>query len=124
MKVLITGASSGIVRDMAKEFAERKYDLVIVARDEKRLNELKTELEVKYKINVKTEVKDLSDEENCISLYEENKDIDILVNNAGFGVFGEFTKTDIQKELNLIKCMKRKLQCGRKQRKMLWRGWI
>ena len=103
MKVLITGASSGIGRDMAKEFAERKYDLVIVARDEKRLNELKTELEVKYKINVKTEVKDLSDEENCISLYEENKDIDILVNNAGFGVFGEFTKTDIQKELNLIK---------------------
>ena len=70
---------------------------------QKRLNELKTELEVKYKINVKTEVKDLSDEENCISLYEENKDIDILVNNAGFGVFGEFTKTDIQKELNLIK---------------------
>jgi len=58
---------------------------------------------VKYKINVKTVVKDLSDEENCISLYEENKDIDILVNNAGFGVFGEFTKTDIQKELNLIK---------------------
>ena len=103
MKVLITGASSGIGRDMAKEFAERKYDLVVVARDEKRLNELKTELEVKYKINVKTVVKDLSDEENCISLYEENKDIDILVNNAGFGVFGEFTKTDIQKELNLIK---------------------
>ena len=48
-------------------------------------------------------VKDLSEEENCISLYEENKDIDILVNNAGFGVFGEFTKTDLQKELNLIK---------------------
>ena len=68
MKVLITGASSGIGRDMAKEFAERKYDLVVVARDEKRLNELKTELEVKYKINVKTVVKDLSDEENCISL--------------------------------------------------------
>ena len=103
MKVLITGASSGIGRDMAREFAERKYDLVVVARDEKRLNELKTELEVKYKINVKTVVKDLSDEENCISLYEENKDIDILVNNAGFGVFGEFTKTDLQKELNLIK---------------------
>lgn len=103
MKVLITGASSGIGRDMAREFAKRKYDLVVVARDEKRLNELKTELEVKYKIDVKTVVKDLSEEENCISLYEENKDIDILVNNAGFGVFGEFTKTDLQKELNLIK---------------------
>ena len=98
MKVLITGASSGIGRDMAREFAERKYDLVLVARDEKRLNELKTELEVKYKINVKTVEKDLSEEENCISLYEENKNIDILVNNAGFGVFGEFDKTDLQKE--------------------------
>ena len=45
----------------------------------------------------------MSEEENCISLYEENKDIDILVNNAGFGVFGEFVKTDLQKEMNLIK---------------------
>ena len=92
MKVLITGASSGIGRDMAREFAERHYDLIVVARDEKRLNELKTELEVKYNVNVKIVVKDLSEEENCISLYEENKDIDILVNNAGFGVFGEFNK--------------------------------
>lgn len=103
MKVLITGASSGIGRDMAREFAERKYDLVIVARDEKKLRELKTELEVKYKVEVKIVVKDLSNEENCINLYEENKDIDILVNNAGFGVFGNFTDTDLQKELDLIR---------------------
>lgn len=103
MKVLITGASSGIGRDMAREFAEKKYDLVIVARDEKKLRELKTELEVKYKVEVKIVVKDLSNEENCINLYEENKDIDILVNNAGFGVFGNFTDTDLQKELDLIR---------------------
>ena len=94
MKVLVTGASSGIGRDMAREFAERKYDLIIASRDEKRLNELKTELEVQYKVNVKPITVDLSNEENCINLYENNKDIDILVNNAGFGVFGEFTKTD------------------------------
>lgn len=103
MKVLITGASSGIGRDMAREFAYRKYDLVLVARDGKRLNELKTKLEVKYKVNVKIVIMDLSIEENCINLYEDNKDIDILVNNAGFGVFGEFTSTDVTKELNLIK---------------------
>ena len=103
MKVLVTGASSGIGRDMAREFAERKYDLIIASRDEKRLNELKTELEVQYKVNVKPITVDLSNEENCINLYENNKDIDILVNNAGFGVFGEFTKTDLQKELDLIK---------------------
>lgn len=103
MKVLVTGASSGIGRDMAREFAERKYDLIIASRNEKRLNELKTELEVQYKVNVKPITVDLSNEENCINLYENNKDIDILVNNAGFGVFGEFTKTDLQKELDLIK---------------------
>lgn len=103
MKVLVTGASSGIGRDMAREFAERKYDLIIASRDEKRLNELKTELEVQYKVNVEPITVDLSNEENCINLYENNKDIDILVNNAGFGVFGEFTKTDLQKELDLIK---------------------
>lgn len=103
MKVLITGGSSGIGRDMAREFANRQYDLVLVARDNKRLNELKTELETKYKVNVKIVVMDLALEENCIKLYEENKDIDILVNNAGFGVFGEFTNTDLQKELDLIK---------------------
>ena len=103
MKVLVTGASSGIGRDMAREFAKRKYDLIIASRDEKRLNELKTELEVQYKVNVKPITVDLSNEENCINLYENNKDIDILVNNAGFGVFGEFTKTDLQKELDLIK---------------------
>ena len=76
MKVLITGASSGIGRDMAREFAKKKDDLIIASRDEKRLTELKEELEEDYKINVKVEVRDLSNEEACINLYEENKDID------------------------------------------------
>ena len=53
MRVLITGASSGIGRDMAREFAKRNYDLVIVARDTEKLEELKTELEFKHKIDVK-----------------------------------------------------------------------
>ena len=103
MKVLITGASSGIGRDMAREFAIKKFDLVLVARDSNKLNELKTELENNYGINVKVVVKDLSDENNCKEVYNENKDIDILVNNAGFGVFGNFTETDLEKEINLIK---------------------
>ena len=103
MKVLITGASSGIGRDMAREFAIRNYDLVLVARNTERLNKLKNDLEEKYKIHVKVVSMDLSVDENCIKLYDENKDIDILVNNAGFGVFGEFINTDLQKELNLIR---------------------
>ena len=95
MKVLITGASSGIGRDMAREFAIRNYDLVLVARNTERLNKLKNDLEEKYKIHVKVVSMDLSVDENCIKLYDENKDIDILVNNAGFGVFGEFINTDL-----------------------------
>ena len=103
MKVLITGSSSGIGRDMAREFARRKFDLVLVARNVERLNEIKNELETKYKISVKIVSLDLGREENLKKLYEENKDIDILVNNAGFGVFGYFTNTNLEKELNLIK---------------------
>ena len=103
MKVLITGSSSGIGRDMAREFASKNFDLVLVARNVDRLNELKNELEANYKTNVKIVSMDLTLEENLKKLYEENKDIDILVNNAGFGVFGYFTDTDLEKELNLIK---------------------
>ena len=103
MKVLITGASSGIGRDMAREFAIKNFDLVLVARDGNKLNELKNELESNYGINAKVVVKDLSDENNCKEVYNENRDIDILVNNAGFGVFGNFTETDLEKEINLIK---------------------
>ena len=100
MKVLITGASSGIGRDMAREFAKLKYNLVLVARDEVKLNELKEELSKEVEVIVIP--MDLAKEENCIRLFDMQKDVDILVNNAGFGVFGDFTKTDLNKELDLI----------------------
>ena len=102
MKVLITGASSGIGRDMVRTFSEKGYDLVLVARDENKLNNVKEELE-KNDIKVETVVMDLSKEDNCIKLHKEIKDIDILVNNAGFGDCGDFSKTDLDKELNMIK---------------------
>ena len=60
MKVLITGASSGIGRDMARTFAKKGYNLVLVARDENKLNEVKKELE-KEKTKVEIVVMDLSD---------------------------------------------------------------
>ena len=103
MRVLITGASSGIGRDLTREFAKLNYDLVIVARSSDRLYELKNELEDKYNISVKVESMDLTVEENCYKLYKDNKDVDILINNAGFGVFGEFVNSDLKKELDLIK---------------------
>lgn len=98
MRALITGASSGIGRDIARELSKRGYDLVVVARREDKLINLKEEL----KTNVDIVCMDISSEENCIELYNKVGKIDILVNNAGFGVFGEFTETDLYKEIQLI----------------------
>lgn len=103
MKALITGASSGIGRDMARCLAREGYDLVLVARDEKKLNQLSQELEEKHKINVQVISMDLSVEENCKELHKRVSNVDILINNAGFGDCGNFTKTDLNKELNMIK---------------------
>lgn len=98
MKALVTGASSGIGRDMARYLSKLGYDLVIVARRQNLLEELKKDLET----NVEIEAVDVSIEENCYKLFEKHKDIDLLINNAGFGVFGEFTDTSLVEELSLI----------------------
>ena len=104
MKALITGASSGIGRDIATEFAKRGYDLILVARNIEKLNQVKENiLNNCNNINIKIIQMDVSTPENCKNLYNQvNDDIDILINNAGFGVFGDFTKTDIDKEIQLI----------------------
>lgn len=98
MRVLITGASSGIGRDMAKELSEKGYDLVLVARDLDKLNEVKKQL----KTNIEVVGMDISNVDNCRKLYEEHKDIDILINNAGFGDCGCFTQTKLEKEISMI----------------------
>ena len=100
MKALVTGASSGIGRDMARYLSTLGYDLIIVAQREERLIELKKEL----KTNVQVISMDLSIKENCINLYESvrEQEIDLLINNAGFGEFGNFDETDLEKEVKLI----------------------
>ena len=104
MKVLLTGASSGIGRDMTKILNDKKYDLILVARDEEKLNSVKNELEKEEKENkIETISMDLSIEENCKKLCEQVKDIDILINNAGFGDCGDFTKTNLEKDIKMIK---------------------
>ena len=100
MRVLITGASSGIGKSMAIEFAKRGYDLVLVARDEKRLKEVKNS--IGDNVNVDICSIDLNSIFNCKKVYDKYKDIDILVNNAGFGLFGEFYDNDLDKELEMI----------------------
>lgn len=102
MKALITGASSGIGRDMARTLSKKGYDLVLVARDEEKLNQVKKELE-QNGVNIEIIVMDLSIEENCKELHKRVKNVDILINNAGFGDCGNFTKTNLEKEINMIK---------------------
>lgn len=100
MKALVTGASSGIGKDIAIELSKRGYELILVSRNKKEL----TEVQKKLVTNSKIIILDLSIPENCIDLYNQAKDedIDVLVNNAGFGVFGEFTATSLDKELSMI----------------------
>jgi len=100
MLALITGASSGLGRDFARNLSRMGYDIIAVAQDLEKLNSLKEEL----KTNVQVISMDLSIRQNVIDLYEQvkSKDIDIVINNAGFGVFGEFDNTDLNKELNMI----------------------
>lgn len=100
MKALVTGASSGMGRDMAKYLLELNYDLILVSRDKGKLDkEFK-----KYKDRVKTYAFDLTKEEECINLYKEvqKENIDILINNAGFGDSGNFTETSLDKEIDMI----------------------
>ena len=100
MKALITGASSGIGRDMARYLASKNIDLILVARRKDNLKKLASEL----KVNVTIFPLDLSNEKNVYKLYDKckNENIDILINNAGFGLFGDFVDTDLDTELNMI----------------------
>lgn len=100
MKALVTGASSGIGKDIAIYLSKLGYDLILVSRDINKLKETAEEI----KTNVVLYPADLSRKENCFKLYDnfKNEDIDILVNNAGFGLFGNTWELDIDKELKMI----------------------
>lgn len=100
MKALITGASSGIGREMAIYLSELGHDLILVARDKEQLEALQNQLKTKVKIIVM----DLSVEQKVKELYVlcKNDNVDILINNAGFGDCGPFLQTDLTKELNMI----------------------
>lgn len=102
MRVLITGASSGIGRDLAREFAKRKCDIILIARNVEKLESIKKELIDEYKVNAEYLSVDLSNREKCIELYNQVKNIDILVNNAGLGDFGNFSKTELEKDFSII----------------------
>lgn len=104
--VLITGGSRGIGCELSKLFARDKYRVILVARDQEKLEEVKNNLVEEFGIEVKVIVKDLAEpnaaREVFTNLQAENITVDVLVNNAGFGVFGGFAKTDLSKEIAMI----------------------
>lgn len=103
---IITGASNGIGLELAIVHASKGGDLVLVARNKSKLEELKSSLEKKYKIKVYIIEKDLSNTNAALDVYNEINEqkiqIDYLINNAGFGDFGMFVETDWNKELQMI----------------------
>ena len=100
MNVLITGASSGIGKSMSMYMLELGYKLYVVSTKKEELDKIYK----KYKDRVITIGLDLSNEDNCYKLYSRLKDknIDIVINNAGFGDAGNFSETNLVKELKMI----------------------
>ena len=100
MKALVTGASSGIGREICKYLSTLGFELVITSRDKEELTILKDMLKTKTKIIVM----DLANEKSAKELYmlTKNENIDLLVNNAGFGMFGSYKNIDLTTELSMI----------------------
>ncbi len=104
MIAMITGASSGIGEELAKNLASRGFNLILTSRRAERLKEIKEKLTSVFDVKVKIICADLSITSECKRLYEEVKGvrIDMLINNAGFGLFGRFEETDLDRELEMI----------------------
>ena len=100
MKALVTGASSGIGKEIAKYLDSLGYELILVSRDKERLENVASSLKNKSKIIVM----DLRKIDDIKSLYVlvKNDDIDVLINNAGFGLYGNFSESDLGRELEMI----------------------
>lgn len=99
MRALITGATSGIGKCIAENLNKKGWELILTGRNEDMLKQLQKKLG-------RTEIvkADLSNEEEVFALYEycRGKKIDLLVNNAGYGIFGRFSETNLDDELNMI----------------------
>ena len=103
---LITGASSGIGRELSKVFAGSGYNLILVARNERKLETLKDKLETKYGIKAAVIVKDLSQKDAAQDIFDEVKtaglSVDVLVNDAGFGDYNRYADADWNKQYDMV----------------------
>lgn len=102
---LVTGASSGIGAEFARQLAEYGFDLVLVARRKNKLNTLSKKLSRNYSIQAEVSVADLSkpkDMDRVVSKILELDDLDVLINNAGFGIQKPFLERDYKQNADMI----------------------
>ena len=103
---LITGATSGFGFEFAKLFASDGYNLILISRDDERLQEISLQLRSEYNVSVKPIVKDLFMPGASEEIHNEVTDLDVrveyLVNNAGQGEWGNFVETNLKRNLDLI----------------------
>ena len=97
---VITGASAGLGVEFAKQLSAKGYRLILVARREERLQKLAGHLKTECEVIAA----DLTRESECHRVYDliKDKEIEIFINNAGFGECGRFTKTSLDKEMDMI----------------------
>ena len=104
---LVTGASSGIGADIARELARRGRGVTLVARREERLHELAEELADDHDVRAETVGCDVTDEDGRARLHEElagrGLEVEVLVNNAGFGSGGPFVELDGASEASMVR---------------------
>lgn len=100
MKALITGASSGIGKDMAIYLSKCGFELIVCGRDKSKLEQLQSSLKTKVKVIII----DLADEKKAKDLYmvTKSENVDVVINNAGFGLFGDYNSCDLLTELEMI----------------------
>lgn len=103
---LITGASSGFGSEYAKIFAANGYDLVLTARNKEKLDALAAELKEQNGTDVFVIVKDLSQKDAALDIFNETEqagiEVNVLVNNAGFGDYGRYAEADWEKQYEMV----------------------
>ncbi|WP_436897089.1 SDR family NAD(P)-dependent oxidoreductase [Acinetobacter gyllenbergii] len=101
---LITGASAGIGKALAYQFAQQGFNLILVARRSEALEQIKQDLESRYSIQVENQIFDLAVSGQTAALYDTVKhhQIDVLINNAGFGDYDLAWNADLSKVMNMV----------------------
>jgi len=103
---IVTGASSGIGRALAFEFAAGGFNVLLVSRNQAALAEVAAECSSKYHVSTEVVTANLSDSDSVdrliAAILAKPVHYEVLVNNAGFGIHGDFVSTDIAQELQLL----------------------